>query len=185
MYFMFIFLSTIQGFIWTCFIQIFLDSKTNVISIKTLNSSFSPPKILFLNLRPSTIYEVSVEAVVILNEVDKTANGTKESVHKSLSTTLTCHTSSKPPHSLRLVKVGYSNVSFTWSAPNIGNGEKIVEYLVRYNTMDTNGSRSIQGTEKILSALTKTYFETTGLTMGFLYGFSVKVCSMEFQYYEH
>ena len=156
-----------------------------MISIKTLNASSSPPQKKFLNLRPSTTYEVSVEAVVILNEVDKTTNETKEIVHKSLPTTLTCHTSSNPPHSLRLVKVGYSNVSFTWSAPNTGNGEKIVEYLVRYNTMDTNGSRSIQGTEKILSALTKTYFEITGLTMGFLYGFSVKVCSMEFQYYEH
>ena len=155
--------------------NVLLDSKTNVISIKTFNASSSPLNILFLNLRPSTTYEVSVKAVVIINEVDKTTNETKEIVHKSLPTTLTCHTSPKPPHSLRLVKVGYSNVSFTWSAPNTGNGENIVEYLVRYNLMDTNGRRSVQGTEKIQSALTKTYFEITGLTMGFLYGFSVKV----------
>ena len=153
-----------------------------MISIKTFKASSSLLNILFLNLRPSTIYEVSVEAVVILNEVDKTTNETKEMVfHKSLPTTLTCKTSSKSPHSLRLVKVGYSNVSFTWSAPNTGNGERIVEYLVQYNTMDTNGSRSVQGTGKIQSALRKTYFEITGLAMGFLYGFSVKVCSIEFQ----
>ena len=118
--------------------KIFLDSKNNAISIKTFNASSSLLKSLFLNLRPSTTYEVSVEAVVILNEVDKTTNETKEIVHKSLPSTLTCHTSPKPPHSLRLVKVGYSNVSFTWSAPNTGNGERIVEYLVKYNTMDTN-----------------------------------------------
>ena len=156
--------------------NVLLDSKTNVISIKTFNASSSPLKSLFLNLRPSTIYEVSVEAVVILDEVDKTTNETKEIVHKSLPSTLISNTSPKPPHSLRLVKVGYSNVSFIWSAPNIGNGEGIVEYLVKYNTMDTNGSRSVQGTEKIQSALTKTYFEITGLTMGVVYGFSVKVC---------
>ena len=155
--------------------NVLLDSKTNVISIKTFNASSSPLKSLFLNLRPSTTYEVSVEAVVILNEVDKTTNETKEIVHKSLPTTLTSHTSPKPPHSLRLVKVGYSNVSLAWSAPNTGIGETIVEYLVKYNTMDTNGSRSVQGTEKIQSALTKTYFEITGLAMGFLYGVSVKV----------
>ena len=159
--------------------NVLLDSKTNVISIKTFNASSSLLKSLFLNLRPSTTYEVNVEAVVILDEVDKTTNETKEIVHKSLPTTLTSHTSPKPPYSLRLVKVGYSNVSFTWSAPNIGNGEGIVEYLVKYNTMDTNGSRSVQGTEKIESALTKTYFEITGLAMGFLYGFSVKVCCIE------
>ena len=156
--------------------KIFLDSKNNAISIKTFNASSSLLESLFLNLRPSTTYEVSVEAVVILNEVDKTTNETKEIVHKSLPTTLTSNTSPKPPHSLRLVKVGYSNVSFTWSAPNTGNGERILEYLVKYNTMDTNGSKSVQGTEKIQSALTKTYFEITGLTMGVVYGFSVKVC---------
>ena len=161
--------------------NVLLDSKTNVISIKIFNASSSPLKSLFLNLRPSTTYEVSVEAVVILNKVDKTTNETKEVVHKSLPTTLTSNTSPKPPHSLRLVEVGYSNVSFTWSVPNTGNGERIVEYLVKYNTMDANGSRSVQGTEKIQSALRKTYFEITGLTMGFLYGFSVKVCSIEFQ----
>ena len=152
-----------------------------MISIKSFNASSSRLKSLFLNLRPSTIYEVSVEAVVIINEVDKTTNETKEIVHKSPPSTLTCHTSPKPPHSLRLSKVGHSNLSFTWSAPNTGNGERIVEYLVKYNTMDTNGSRSVQGTEKIQSALIKTGVEITGLTMGFLYGFSVKVCCIEFQ----
>ena len=112
---------------------------------------------------------------MVTNITDKTTNISQDVVHNSLPATLKVYTSPRAPHSLRLVKVSYSNASITWSAPLTGNGEKIMEYLVKYQIMDVNGSSPVQGTEKIQSALTKTNIEITGLTMGILYGFSVKV----------
>ena len=129
----------------------------------------------FKNLYPSALYTIAVQAVVITNIVDKTTNISQAVVHNSLPASLSVKTSPRAPHSLRIVKVGYSNASITWSAPLTGNGEKFIEYLVKYQIMDVNGSSTVQGTEKIQSALTKTDIEITGLTMGILYGFSVKV----------
>ena len=120
-------------------------------------------------------YIITIEAVVITNTIDKTTNKSREVVHNILPATLSVNTSPRAPHSLRLVKVGYNNVSITWSAPRTGKGEKAMEYLVKYQIMDVNGSSPMQGTEKIQSALTQTNIEITGLTMGMMYGFSVKV----------
>ena len=49
--------------------------------------------------------------------------------------------------------------------------------------MDPNGSKILIGTEKIQSALTKTNINITGLAMGFMYGFSVKVWIIQHFYY--
>lgn len=76
---------------------------------------------------------------------------------------------------MRLVKVGYTDVSITWLPPTTGIGESIKEYLVRLVTMDTNGSKVLSATEKVQSALEKTNIKITGLAMGFKYGISVKV----------
>ena len=99
------------------------------------------------------MYIITVQAVVITKILDNTTNISQDVVHNSLPATLKVNTSPQAPHSLRLVKVSYSNASITWSAPLIGNGEKIMEYLVKYQIMDVNGSSSVQGTEKIQSAL--------------------------------
>ena len=113
---------------------------------------------------------------MIIDEVDKVTNQTQKVSYNSLPAFIKCHTSPKSPVSLRLVKVGYTDVSITWSPPPAtGKGETIKEYLVRYVTMDTNGSNTVKGTEKIQSALAKTNINVTGLAMGSLYGFSVKV----------
>ena len=144
-------------------------------SIKTINGSYGL-KSTFQNLPSSSPYKINIEAVVIIDEVDKVTNQTQKVSHTSLPASLTCHTAPKPPVSLRLVNVGYTDVSITWSPPpTTGKGETIKEYLVRYVTMDTNGSKILTGTEKIQSALAKTNVNITGLAMGFLYGFSVKV----------
>ena len=145
-------------------------------AVKQSNGSSNGPKITFQNLPSSSPYKINIEAVVIIDEVDKVTNTTQKVSHASLPASITCHTSPRSPISLRLVNVGYTDVSITWSPPpTTGKGETIKEYLVRYVTMDTNGSRIMTGTEKIQSALTKTNVNITGLAMGFMYGFSVKV----------
>ena len=148
------------------------DIDDNVVAVKIINGLKSNLK----NLPSSAQYKVNIQAVVVIDEVDKVTNQTQKVSHTSLPASITCHTAPKPPVSLRLVNVGYTDVSITWSPPpTTGKGETIKEYLVRYVTMDTNGSRIMVGTEKIQSALTKTNVNITGLAMGFMYGFSVKV----------
>ena len=160
-----------------------VDSNDKTVYIKTAYSS-SILQSELKNLRSSMSYIITIEAVVETNNIDKTTNISKEVVHTSLPATLRGNTSPRAPH-LRLVKAGYNKVSIKWSAPHSGNGEKVIEYLVKYQIMDVNGSSSVQGTGKIQSALTKTDIEITGLAMGILYGFSVKVsvvvyCSPQF-----
>ena len=152
------------------------DAKDNVVAVKTNNGSSNVPKSTFQNLPSSTSYKINIEAVVIIDEVDKVTNQTQKASHASLPASITCHTSPRSPIYLRSVKVGYTDVSITWSPPpTTGKGETIKEYIVRYVTMDTNGSRIKTGTENIQSAMTKTNVNITGLAMGYMYGFSVKV----------
>ena len=143
---------------------------------KTINGPSNGLKSKFQNLVPSAPYKFNVEAVIIIDQIDKVTNQSQKIRHNSLPVSLTCHTSPRPPISLRLVKVGYTDVSIKWSPPpTTGKGETIKEYLVRYVTMDPKGSNILTGTEKIQSALTKTNVNITGLAMGLMYGFSVKV----------
>ena len=118
-------------------------------AVKQSNGSSNGPKITFQNLPSSSPYKINIEAVVIIDEVDKVTNTTQKVSHASLPASITCHTSPRSPISLRLVNVGYTDVSITWSPPSTtGKGETIKEYLVRYVTMDTNGSRIMTGTER-------------------------------------
>ena len=113
------------------------------------SSSNDGLKSTFQNLPSSSPYKINIEAVVIIDEVDKVTNQTQKVSHASLPASITCHTSPRSPISLRLVNVGYTDVSITWSPPpTTGKGETIREYLVRYVTMDTNGSRIMTGTER-------------------------------------
>ena len=145
-------------------------------AVKTINGTSNGLKSSFQNLASSATYKFNVEAVVVIDQVDKVTNQTQKVNHNSLPASLICHTSPKAPVSLILVNAGYTDVSITWSPPLItGQGETVKEYLVRYVTMDPNGSKILKGTEKIQSALTKTNINITGLAMGFMYGFSVKV----------
>ena len=148
--------------------------------IRTINGSSNDLKSIFKNLPASAQYEINVEAVVTIDQIDKVTNQTRKVSHNSLPASLTCHTSPKPPMSLRLVKVGYTDASITWTPPNTGKTEVIKEYIVRCVTMDTNGSKVIIGTERVQSALKKTNINVTGLSMGYMYGFSVKVSKNSF-----
>ena len=145
-------------------------------AVKAINGSSNGLKSTFQNLQSSTPYKINVEAVVVIDQFDKNTNQTQKVSHNSLPASLACNTSPRSPISLRLVRVGYTDVSITWSPPpNTGKGERIKEYLIRYVTMDATGSKVMAGTEKIQSALTNTNINVTGLAMGILYGFSVKV----------
>ena len=144
-------------------------------AVKTINGLSNDLKSTFQNLHSSTLYKINVEAAVIIDQFDKVTNQTQKVTHYSLPASLGCHTSPRSPISLRLVKVGYTDVSITWSPPNTRMGKTIKEYLVRYVTMDATGSKVMAGTEKIHSALKNTNINVTGLAMGFMYGFSVQV----------
>ena len=145
-------------------------------TVKTINGSSNSLKSTFQNLQSSTPYKTNVEAVVIIDQFDEVTNQTQKVTHNSPPASLGCHTSPRSPISLRLVKVGYTDVSITWSPPpNTRMGKTIKEYLVRYVTMDATGSKVMAGTEKILSALKNTNINVTGLAMGFMFGFSVQV----------
>ena len=118
-------------------------------AVKEINGSFNGPKSTFQSIPSSSPYKIIIEAAVIIDELDKVTNQTQNVSHASLPASITCHTSPRPPISLRLVNVGYTDVSITWSPPpTTGKGETIKEYLVRYVTMDTNGSRIMTGTER-------------------------------------
>ena len=116
-------------------------------SVKTINGSSNGLECIFQNLPSSTEYKIRVEAVVTIDQLDKVTNQAQKASHNSLPASLTCHTSPRPPLSLRVVKVDYTDVSITWSPSTTGKGETIKEYLIRYITMDTNG-KEILGTEK-------------------------------------
>ena len=158
-----------------CFFFFFTDHTDKLDSINRVRAS-SNLQIVYQNRIPSIAYKVYIEAVVLTTSIDKKTNGTIRVTHNSLPATLVCHTSPRAPHSLSLVKADYNNVSITWSPPyNIGAGEIVTEYLVKYQTMAADGRSLVQGTEKVQSALAKTNLEVTGLVMGMMYSFSVKV----------
>ena len=125
--------------------------------MKTVNGK----EVTFGRLDASTLYKVEVVAIV--------------GKYESLPTSMTSHTSPKPPHSLNFVNADLHSVAISWSPPNFGTGEIVKENLVKYSIMDLNGSRVMAGTQKIQSALKKSHIKVESLAQGTIYQFSVKV----------
>lgn len=119
-------------------------------------------EVLFRRLSASTLYKLKVVAIA--------------GKYKSLPSTITSNTSPKPPHTLIFVNADLYSISISWSPPlMLARGENVIEYHVRYFIMDFNGSVTIVGSQKIQSALKKTYIKITSLAQGEVYQFSVKV----------
>lgn len=88
---------------------------------------------------------------------------------------VTAYTTPKPSAYLSVVSTGLNSIKITWNKPTIAKEAQLLEYVVRYATLVSNGSREEVGTEKMQSALTNSFASISGLTQGTTYGFQVKV----------
>ena len=133
--------------------------------IEHKNLSHDRFKTTFKNLLPAETYNVTVMAVA----------QSKMRVSESEGAAITIATLPRPPAFIYLISACLHSVNITWNVPTIAKNAQIVDYIVKSKVLDSNGSKSILGTEKSQSSLTMNQATVRGLAQGTTYGIQIKV----------
>lgn len=120
-------------------------------------------------LNSAETYTIQVFASVIK------AAGSSSELLQSLAATVTAYTLPKSPSFLNIVSIDTNSISISWSQATIAKDAEVLEYVVAYVEMESNGTTEVSGSEKFQSSLTNTEATVSGLVQGTTYSFQVQV----------
>ena len=127
----------------------------------------------FNTLNSATAYKVSVKAVSETQHYEKERVDVIPESSPALLQVVTRPSSPSPP---KLVEVSFHSAKLIWDAPaKIAVGAVRKDFILKYTTMDNNGSVAETGTDMIQSSFNKTYVTLSALVQGTTYGVRVKV----------
>ena len=127
----------------------------------------------FNTLNSATAYKLSVKAVSETQHYEKERMDVIPESSPALIQVVTRPSSPSPP---KLVEVSFHSAKLIWDAPaKIAVGAVTKDYILKYTTMDNNGSVTETGTDMFQSSFNKTYSTLSALVQGTTYGVRVKV----------